>query len=499
MPKRSTNQWFRVVHKWAGLLAAFWILVLGSTGVILDHPDWRWTNQATVPESWGSPDLTRFIRVTYMRQILVDPDDTRRWIGGSERGLWFSSDGGASWKPVDFEGIDFSPQTYALVAHPVAGFEQTLVGTDEGIWRFTSETAVERFALDDQRVTSLTAGPGEADVLGVTNKTRVFRLDTGSGATAWSEMRPIEPVIAGGITFNRYLLNIHFGHGMAEGATGVLINDFGGLAMVILALSGTGYWFVRRRWRRDPALASSERKRSVTSWLYRSHAPIIGILAVVPIFYVSVTGIFGDHIRAIYDWAESITVPAYLVPAGFSMRSLDDDVQDIVVNPQHPAEWIIATRKGLYRSADTGKHWQLDASMPIEKADYGNSLNLFRVDNALFLGAGLNASFSSLDGGRTWMPVSGPFTGISSGAFSQGTWHLKNSQGVFSGQLGEELQPAAVVPPPLTGMPLFLYLADIHTGHAIAPWFPWVNDVVALLAIILVCSGPVIWWRRKWM
>ncbi len=48
-------------------------------------------------------------------------------------------------------------------------------------------------------------------------------------------------------------------------------------------------------------------------------------------------------------------------------------------------------------------------------------------------------------------------------------------------------------------MPLFLFLADIHTGHAIHPLWPWVNDVFALLAIILVVSGTFVWWRRKWM
>lgn len=181
------------------------------------------------------------------------------------------------------------------------------------------------------------------------------------------------------------------------------------------------------------------------------------------------------------------------------MRSLSGDVQDIVVNPANPDEFIIATRKGLYFSNDGGEKWVRDNTLPIQKADYGNSLNLFRVNDTLFVGAGLNASYYSQDGGRNWSAVTGPFTGISSGSYSNGVWYLKNSQGVFAGSPGAEFVEASVKPPPLTGMPLFLFLADIHTGHAIAPWFPWVNDFFALLAIILVCSGPVIWWRRKWI
>ncbi|MDH3619916.1 MAG: PepSY domain-containing protein [Gammaproteobacteria bacterium] len=499
MKKRSLNQWFRWLHKWAGLVAALWLIVLGGTGFVLDHPEWRATSQATVPESWGSPDLTRFIRVTYMRKILVDSNDSSRWLGGSERGLWSSDDGGSSWQPVTFEGIDYSPQILALTPHPVEGHAGALVGTDEGIWQISPRGTAEYFALEEHSVNSLTPGAGTSEVLGVSRKSQVFVFDTATGQVDWADMQPVEPVISGPVTLNRYILNTHFGHGLAEGKYGVLINDYGGIAMVILGTSGFLFWFTRRRWRRSPSLSTPQRKKRITAWLFRSHAPIIGILAIVPIFYVSVTGIFGDHIRAIYKWSESITVPAVLVPAGFSMRSLADDIQDIVLNPADPDELIIATRKGLYTSRDNGRHWQRDDRLPIQKADYGNSLNLFRVGDAIFLGAGLDASYASQDGGETWVPVSGPFTGISSGAYSDGTWYLKNSQGVFAGASPYETQQTQVKPPPLEGMPVFLFLADIHTGHAIAPWFPWVNDFFAVLALVLIVSGPIIWWRRKWM
>lgn len=499
MKKRTLNQWFRWLHKWAGLVAALWLIVLGGTGLVLDHPEWRRPNQATVPESWGSPDLTRFIRVTYMRQILVDSSNSSHWLGGSERGLWSSVDGGTSWRPVNFEGIEYSPQILALAAHPDDGFGRALVGTDEGIWQLSPRGNADFLMLREHRINALSAGPASSEVVGVSDHSRVFVFDTATDKISWPIMQPVEPVISGAVTLNRYVLNMHFGHGIAEGKYGVLINDYSGIAMVILGVSGFSFWFVRRRWRRKPSASTPQRKKRISAWLFRSHAPIIGILAIVPIFYVSVTGIFGDHIRAIYKWSESVTVPAPLVPAGFSMRSLQGDIQDIVVNPADADGLIIATRKGLYTSGDGGQHWLRDDRLPIQKADYGNSLNLFRVADTLFLGAGLEANYVSQDGGSTWAVVAGPFTGISSGAYADGTWYLKNSQGVFAGDSVTDMQQAPVKPPPLTGMPLFLFLADVHTGHAIAPWFPWVNDFVALLALILVISGPVIWWRKKWM
>ena len=498
MKRRSARAWLRLAHKWAGLTAAAWLVVLGVTGVLLDHPDYRPLNQLTVPESWGSPDLTRFIRITYMRQIAVDPDDQRRWIGASERGLWRSDDRGGNWRPVGFDGIDFVPQVRALVVDAGRGFDRAIVATDEGLWIRDGADRVVRLALDDRNVTSLANDFEPGRLVGVTDRTRLFALDLDSGDVSWREPAPIEPVIAGEVPLTRYILNNHFGHGLFEGGAGIAVNDLGGIAMLVLGVTGFSYWFVRRRWRRRPEVATAETKRRWTVWLYRSHGPIIGVLGAIPILYLSVTGIFADHIRSIYGWAQEISVPQVLVPAGFSMRSLAHDIQDVVAYPGEPGRLTIATRKGLYESYDGGESWLPNPELPIQKADYGNSLNLFRVGDTLFLGAGVSASFYKA-GGAGWAPVTGLITGISSGAASEGQLFLKNSQGVFSGDLAADLVQTDVKPPPLEGMPLFLYLADVHTGLAIHPLFPWVNDLIALCAIVLVISGPIIWWRRKWM
>ena len=41
-------------------------------------------------------------------------------------------------------------------------------------------------------------------------------------------------------------------------------------------------------------------------------------------------------------------------------------------------------------------------------------------------------------------------------------------------------------------------MADVHAGVIFHNQFKWLNDLFAVLAITLVISGPVIWWRRKW-
>ena len=42
-------------------------------------------------------------------------------------------------------------------------------------------------------------------------------------------------------------------------------------------------------------------------------------------------------------------------------------------------------------------------------------------------------------------------------------------------------------------------MADVHTGNTFHSEFIWVNDLVALMAIILAITGPLAWWKRKWM
>ena len=60
-------------------------------------------------------------------------------------------------------------------------------------------------------------------------------------------------------------------------------------------------------------------------------------------------------------------------------------------------------------------------------------------------------------------------------------------------------EASGIAYPPLEGTTCYLFLADVHTGNIIHGEFVWVNDIVAILAIILVITGPIAWWKRKWM
>jgi len=39
----------------------------------------------------------------------------------------------------------------------------------------------------------------------------------------------------------------------------------------------------------------------------------------------------------------------------------------------------------------------------------------------------------------------------------------------------------------------------VHNGKIFGPWFRYVLDALAVIVIFMVLSGPILWWRRKWI
>ena len=57
------------------------------------------------------------------------------------------------------------------------------------------------------------------------------------------------------VTMYRFLFDLHFGYGLFSRKVSTFINDFGGVALILLSLTGVLSWFLKRRWRRRPERA----------------------------------------------------------------------------------------------------------------------------------------------------------------------------------------------------------------------------------------------------
>jgi len=53
--------------------------------------------------------------------------------------------------------------------------------------------------------------------------------------------------------------------------------------------------------------------------------------------------------------------------------------------------------------------------------------------------------------------------------------------------------------PELGYVPWYHVLDGLHSGMLIHPQWKWINDLVALLAVLLAATGVWRWWRVKWL
>lgn len=494
MPPRI-HRFLRAVHKYAGLTACAWLLVLGLTGVALDHHEWRWLNQMSVPASWTSPQIGRLVPATIIRHIAVANGTI---LGASERGTWRSSDAGKTWTSVIFTKRAGQPQVYGFAELDRHGFAGLYLATDDGLWAADAGgESARRVALAGARLTAISPGADAASLVAVRDRSAMVRIVPASGAVTAIALGPNVTGLAATMPLGRAVMDVHFGHGLLPGRWSIRLNDLGGVALAVLALTGLGYWWVTRRGRR--ALLSMRAQRGTMRWLHRFHGPLVGLAAALPILYLSLTAIPLDHIYGFLGWAEGRTVARSSLPPGFKAWSLDDEIEGVVAWPDDPARISIATRFGLLESRDGGRSWRADASLPVPDGDAGG--NMFRVDDRVFAGFGRSGNFVRAPGDAAWRKLVGPKTAITGASRDGGTWYVKNSKAIYRATDGSDAMTDSriAVRNAASGTPLFLMMADLHAGVMIHEQFKWLNDVFAGLALLLALSGPLIWLKRKWI
>lgn len=355
-----TYRTLRKLHRWAGLAALLWLSVLGATGILLDHHEWRFLNQISVPESWMSPDMNRLTRGTIMRHMEIVPDRPEHWIGGSERGLWYSTDAGQSWQDISVPDPDDRPQVFGFAGTANAIY----VATDDGIWRLEPNgKSATPFSLPDEHVTSLSAGAKSGKLVGVLDHSKLFRLDLQTPDTiqALGNSDPDIQIAPQTVTFGRLVMDLHFGRGLLAGNGSILLNDLAGVAILVLSITGLLYWWMPKRWKRAKDKVPGAHKRTVMNWLYRFHGPVIGLASAIPILYLSITAIPMDHIRPFLGWANNIELSESLHTPAYKGKSLTRAVEGVASLDDGTV--LIMTRWGYWRAKMTGPPGDLPAAL----------------------------------------------------------------------------------------------------------------------------------------
>lgn len=487
----------RRAHKWLGIAAALWLAVLGVTGFFLDHRDWRWIWQTSVPDSLFSEDVLKKKAARDTLVYRIDPQNERRRIGGGKRGFWWSGDAGASWNSSAFKYYGGqSPQVFSVVEE-TAGTGRLFAATDDGVWISSNGgKSFTQFALSGSHISSLAKGSKPSELLGVIDRSSVFRLDTITGAHKTIALgRVAESELPGSIGLSRFVHDLHYGRGIVNGIVSLLINDAGGIAMLLLPVTGILFWILPLRWKRAGRKPGHSTQRSVMKSLYGWHGVYIGVLTSVAIVYLSVTGIILDHRAGLMDWMKSVTIDRAWLPPVYGLHSWNSEIYSVAGHPGAPDKISLGARSGLYTSEDGGNTWKREA-LPGPESCFVWSLN--RVDNYLFAG-GMGCPNSVRKDGGQWQIVKGAGH-MPTDAFrlTGGGYAWKSPKGLMEVSFPSGKATAIeITEPKVDGTPIFYLLDGLHSGLIFHEQWKWINDLVSVMAVLLCVSGGFRLWRQR--
>ncbi len=387
--------WSFFIHKWAGLIGAAWLAVLGLTGFFLDHDSWRWLMQNKSPAFLTPASLDANSARGVARYLQIDPSDRAIQVAGGPRGLWKSRDGGTTWTTTRFLDGDH-PQILAIEPDPSAGWNLLWFASDNGVYVSNDKGATaQQTTLKGEYVTSLAAGSAPDEMLAVIDKSKVVRFKTDEPAKVEAielgplgqESRPID------VQLNRFVRELHFGKGVVGSLTSLVMNDIGGLGMFILSLTGLLYWGLPKWWKhRAKSVGAASKgtkavRRSTIVWLFRAHSATLGIASVLMLTYLAVTGIFIGHSRELGDWMKATRIPqAYLTPA-FGGSSWAGWIDAIVAYPGLPGAFTIGNRVGMFTTVDYGQSWAREEDA--KGKPVGAATRLRRIGDKVLVSGGM--------------------------------------------------------------------------------------------------------------
>ncbi|MDH4121533.1 MAG: PepSY domain-containing protein [Deltaproteobacteria bacterium] len=480
-------------HRWMGLGAGLWLAVLGATGFALDHREWRWMWQSSLPAVWFPGKIVRQAEVGTFRVWRQDPANPARQMAAGLRGAWVTPDGGTVWTPVEFMASGGMPQVYAVVSAEGAAWGRFLLATDDGLWELNGGTA-RRLALAGQTITALGPGGRLGQVLGVEDKSRVFVWE--NNTLVWIHLSSLAlGVLPQEVTLARFVRDLHYGRGLLPAGWSLWVNDFGGVALVMLPLTGFLFWWWPRHWRQrhhqEKPTPSPQGKKARMRWSFRLHGPLVGLPALVALLYLGVSGIILDHGEGLEHWLFSTRLHRSVLPPVYDLPSWRGEVTAVMGMTGQTEGLMVGTRMGLFSSTQGGADW-MPATPPGAKA--GFVYLLARQGNEQAVGGMGSPNYIIRGGG--WEKTK-PSAHMPTDAWRdpQGRW-VWVAHGKVHGP--EDGKPTAARWPQLGGVPLFYLLDGLHTGRLFTPQWKWVNDAAAGALLLLAVSGVIQWWRKKW-
>jgi len=431
------------LHKFFGLIAGLVLLMLGVTGFFIDHDKWSFLYTTTfknVPNPTFTEDKKLF------EAYLVDKEDTEHIIIGGKRGIFETLDEGDTYKQM------LNLQCLSIKKDESA----TYAATSDGIYILENEKWY-LYALKGSYTNALSLT--DKYIVASIDKHNLVVIDRRDASTVSNTIVEIDSSkLQDDIKLSRFVRDLHYGRGLFDGDISLLINDYAGIILSFLALSGYLIWYYIHK----------KKKAKVSRKLIKWHANSFAVISLIPLIILVITGIFLDHSGGLKKFMSSVTIPNAILPPVYS--SLKHDIWSVDFDGK---TYRIGNRYGVYKSQDLIE-WEQESK--------GLAFRMIRLNDVLYV-SGMGSPNRVYDG--EWNYLKGaPF-------MFRDVYDYDDEVKFFTYRNYEGSMPE------FEEATLYSTLLTMHGGVFFAPWWKWVNDFVSVGLLILGLTGTIRWFHKK--
>jgi hypothetical protein len=507
---RAVFLFSKMIHKYVGLICLVYFLLMGVSGVLLNHPSlvrWLSVPMAWVPESYV---YSNWNRMAFREAVYSEKEPDTLYVGG-KTGVWESTDGGSSFTPLakGFPSAAYDMDARCLLLTESDGLSYLYAGTRIGLYRY------DFYRPGWQPVDDGTLGKVEiVDLVRTDNQILVFtpftcyRLRLLEGNPVLRQM-PLKSKIAPAsrAALFRFLLKLH--DGSVLGFPGKLFVDIVGLALIFLSVSAIYIWYIP--WRRK-RFKKRRRKPRFFRFFHKYHLKF-GIYGAFFLGVIALTGIFvrPPLLIAIIRY----TVPAVWMNDSRPAGEWPTEISRAVYSPEDDT-LLLATRDGFFHGpADFSRAFTpKKVDVPVHgmgvsvletlsghRLLIGSFSGMYIWDNSSGLATDIRGNpVSRRGGGRP------DATDMASGAAVQHgelRYWVDYRNGITSahGDASPMVMPDRIVD--TSRMSLWHFLFEVHNGRIFRDWlgaYTWlIVPIGGLILLLNVLSGTYDWVYRRFL
>ena len=374
----------------------------------------------------------------------VDPKDPEHVIVGSRRGI-FDKQADGFVKTLDKQCLALRSEGERLYA-----------ATNDGVYILENK-AWKLFALEGEFINALSVYNDK--LLVSMDKKWLGLLDVKSGnILSKTEVLITEEELSNDISLSRFVRDLHYGRGLFDGLSSLLINDYAALVLLFLSVSGYLIWY----------LITNKKKVNLSRKLIRLHANVFVLAAIFPFLILLITGVFLDHPKLLGSFMRSVKIPYEVLPPVYG--TLKEDIWSVDLDAK---SYRIGNRYGIYESDDL-RSWKMVSK--------GFGYKMKRLDERLYV-SGMGAPNRILED-EQWKIL-------------PKTPHMFKDINLLDDKAQFLSHKSKMQLPEMKSASLYSFLLALHDGTFFSEWWVWINDVAALLLLVLGVTGTIRYLRKK--